>query len=187
MRQEEEDSCNSCHELDVLWTLQPWDGWSRNAGAAAGYRSTQLSIKPRVYHAQMSCAEHRSLEKNIRNLVTSNPLNWEMWELSCFCNLNLASVCLSIKIQSLLITRAILCHVSVHRRDCAEFLLTVFFLCCSASISSLSYTTKIFLRRRNFSPRFPSQCSHQQNLTASLAFVSVFCLILFLKSIVSHC
>lgn len=95
-----------------------------------GTEATQLSVKPRVYHTQMSCAEHRSLEKNIRKLVTSSPLNWEIWELSCFCNLNLASVCLSIKIQSLLITRAILCHVSAQKGLCwisARSILSVLF------------------------------------------------------------
>lgn len=70
-----------------------------------------------------------------------------MWELSCFCNLNLASVCISIKIQSLMISHTILCHMSVHRRDCAEFLLTLFcFLCCSASRSCPSRATKILWR-----------------------------------------
>lgn len=95
-----------------------------------------------------------------------------MWELSSFCNLNSASVCISIKIQSLLITHSILGHVSVHRRDRAEFLLTVFLLCCS--VSSLSHATKIFFWRQIFFPRFPSQCSQLQGLTASLALVTVF-------------
>lgn len=73
-----------------------------------------------------------------------------MWELSCLCNLNSASVCISTKIKSPVISHTILCHTSVHRRDCAEFLLTAFLLCCSASRSCLSHASEMFFGRQFF-------------------------------------
>lgn len=46
-----------------------------------------------------------------------------------------------------MISHTILCHMSVHRRDCTEFLLTAFLLCCSAGRSCLSHASEIFRRQ----------------------------------------
>lgn len=97
-----------------------------------------------------------------------------MWELSCLCNLNSASVCISTKIKSPMISHTILCRTSVHRRDCGEFLLTAFLRWCSASRSCLSHASEILFRRWNLFTRFSSQTSQQQRPTASWAFIVVF-------------
>lgn len=86
-----------------------------------------------------------------------------------------------------MISHTILCYMSVRRRDRAEFWLTVFLLCCSASRSYLSHATEIFLEDRIFSQGFLHRLHNSRDQLLHWHSLWYFCTILFVWSIVSHC
>lgn len=110
-----------------------------------------------------------------------------MWELSCLCNLNSASVCISTKIKSPMISHAILCHTSVRRRDCAEFLFTAFLLC----VQQVDPVCHILLKYSSedgiFSQRFLHRLYNNRGQLLHEHSLWYFCTILFVRSIVYHC